>query len=115
LELFLYRKSHGLGLWITRQRLALGLWRTHSHGAVRALQGSGGHCDSSKRERERKGREREKRREREEFVRVLTNGVSWRRSHGDGHTMTLNKGERWCSDGEMVPYVRKMSRGGCGG
>jgi hypothetical protein len=47
-------------------------------------------------------REREREREREEVVRVLTNGDTWRRSCGDGHTTTLNKGGRWCSDVEMI-------------
>jgi hypothetical protein len=51
----------------------------------------------------------------EEFVGVLTNGVDWRRSYGDGHTTALNRGGRWCSDGEMVPDVRRMSCGGCSG
>jgi hypothetical protein len=63
-------------------------------------------------------REREREREEEEeVVRVLTNGATWRRSCGDGHTTTLNRGGRWCSDGEMVPGVRRRdwSRGGCGG
>jgi hypothetical protein len=49
--MFLYRKSHGLGLWITKPWLALGAWWTRDHGEARPLRGSGGHCDSSKRER----------------------------------------------------------------
>jgi hypothetical protein len=52
--LFLYRKSHGSGLWITGPRLALGPWWTCDHGAARPLRGSGGHRDSSERERERR-------------------------------------------------------------
>jgi hypothetical protein len=58
-----------------------------------------------------------KEREREEVVGVLTNGVTWRRSYGDGHMMMLNRGGRWCFDGEMIPGVRMRdwSRGWCGG
>jgi hypothetical protein len=67
----------------------------------------------ARREREREGEIRE--REREEFVGVLTNDASWRQSCGDGHTTALNRGGRWCSDGEMVPDASRMSRGGCGG
>jgi hypothetical protein len=50
---------------------------------------------------------REREREREEVVGVLTNGATWRRSCGDGHTTALKRGDRWCSDGEMVPGVRR--------
>jgi hypothetical protein len=59
----------------------------------------------------------EREREREEVVRVLTNDATWRGSYGDGHTKALNRGNRWCSDGEMVPGARRRdwSRGGCGG
>jgi hypothetical protein len=46
-------------------------------------------------------------REREEVVGVLTNDATCRRSYGDGHTMVLNRGGRWCSDGEMVSGVKK--------
>jgi hypothetical protein len=55
-------------------------------------------------------------REREEIVGVLTNCVTWRWSYGDGHTTMLNRGGRWCSDGEIVPGVRRgyKSRGGYG-
>jgi hypothetical protein len=45
--------------------------------------------------------------EREEVVGVLTIGVTWRRSYEDDHMMTLNRGGRWCSDGEMVPRARR--------
>jgi hypothetical protein len=56
------------------------------------------------------------RREREEVVRVLTNGVTWRRSYKDGHTTTLNRGDQRCSDGDMVSSERiDWSRDGCGG
>jgi hypothetical protein len=56
-------------------------------------------------------------REREEVIRVLINDATWRRSCGDYHTTALNRGGRWCSDGEMVPGARRRdwSRGGCGG
>jgi hypothetical protein len=55
-------------------------------------------------------------RERKDVVGVLTNDATWRRSCGDDHTMTLNRGIRWCSDGEMVLCtMRDWSRGGCGG
>jgi hypothetical protein len=50
--------------------------------------------------------QRERERE-EEVIRVLTNDVTWRRSCGDGYTTTLNRGGRWCSDGEMIPYARR--------
>jgi hypothetical protein len=56
------------------------------------------------------------RRERErEAVRILTNGATWRQSYGDGHTMLLNRGGRWCSDGEMVlgAGMRDWRQGGC--
>jgi hypothetical protein len=53
-ELFLYRKSHESGLWITGPRLALGPWWTRDHGAAWLLQGSRGRRDSSERERERR-------------------------------------------------------------
>jgi hypothetical protein len=53
LELFLYRKSHGLSLWIMGPQLALGPWWTHDNGAARPLRGSRGSCDSSEREGER--------------------------------------------------------------
>jgi hypothetical protein len=62
--LFLYRKNHGSGLWITGPWLALGPWWIHDHGAGRPLRGSGGHRDSSKGGKERE-RERERARERE--------------------------------------------------
>jgi hypothetical protein len=55
-KLFLYRKSHGSGLWITRPRLPLSSWWTRDHGVARLLQGSRGRCDSSEREREREKR-----------------------------------------------------------
>jgi hypothetical protein len=99
-------KSHGSGLWITGPRLAFNAWWTHDHGALWPLRGSEGHRDSSEIEIER---------EREEVVGVLTNGASWRRSYGDGHTMTLNRGRRWCSDGEMVLGARRRdwNWGGC--
>jgi hypothetical protein len=56
-------------------------------------------------------------REREEVIIVLTNYATRRRSCGDGHTMALNRGGRWCSNGKMIPDARKIdwSRGGCGG
>jgi hypothetical protein len=46
-------------------------------------------------------------REREEVIEVLTNGATWRRSCRNGHMTTLNRGVRWCSDGEMVPGMRR--------
>jgi hypothetical protein len=56
-------------------------------------------------------------REREEVIRVVTNIATWRRSCGDGHTTTLNRGDRWFSDGEMISGARRIywSQGGCGG
>jgi hypothetical protein len=51
--------------------------------------------------------QKEREREREEVIEVLTNGGAWRRSCGDGHTMTLNRGDRWCFDGEMIPSARR--------
>jgi hypothetical protein len=107
LRIVFYRKSHGSGLWIMGPRLALSPWWTRDHAAARPLRGSGGRRDSSElRERER-----------EEVVRALTNGTAWRWSCGDGHTTALNRGGRWCTDGEIVPDVRRRdwSRGGCGG
>jgi hypothetical protein len=77
-------------------RLTLDRWCTRDHGVARLLQGSEGRRDSSERERER-----------EEVVEVLTNGGAWRRSCGDGHMMTLNRGGRWCFDGEMIPSARR--------
>jgi hypothetical protein len=59
--------------------------------------------------------EEEREREREEIVGVLISGASWRQICRDGHTIALIRGGRWCSDGEMVPNVRRMSRGGCSG
>jgi hypothetical protein len=55
--------------------------------------------------------------EREEVIRVLTNCATWQRSCGDGQAAALNRGGRWCSDGEMVPGARRgdWSRGGCSG
>jgi uncharacterized protein (DUF2237 family) len=53
-ELFLYKKSHGSSLSITRPQLALDPWWTHDNGVARPLQGSGGCRDSSERERERR-------------------------------------------------------------
>jgi hypothetical protein len=67
----------------------LGPWWTHDHGAARPLWGSEGHHDSSERERE-------------EVIEVLTNGATWRRSCGDGHTTGLNRGGQWCSNVEVV-------------
>jgi hypothetical protein len=54
---------------------------------------------------------------REEVVGILTIDATWRQSYEDGHTTTLNRGSRWCSDGEMVPGTgrRDWSRVGCGG
>jgi hypothetical protein len=70
------------------------------------FRGLGGHRDSSERERER-----------EEFVRVLTNSATCRRSYGDGHMTALNRGDRRCSHGEMVLGARRRnwSWGGCNG
>jgi hypothetical protein len=59
---------------------------------------------------------REREREREEVIEVLTNDATWRWSCGDGHTTPLNKGDQWCSDGEMVPNARRdWSWVDCGG
>jgi hypothetical protein len=38
--------------------------------------------------------QKEREREREEVIRILTNDATWRRSCGDGHTTTLNRGAR---------------------
>jgi penicillin V acylase-like amidase (Ntn superfamily) len=55
-------------------------------------------------------------RERDEAIGVLTNDATWRQSYGNGHMTTLNRGGRWYSDGEMVPYARRnWSQGGYGG
>jgi hypothetical protein len=53
-------------------------------------------------------------REREEVIRVLTNGTTWRWSCGDDHTTALNRGGRWCFDGDMVSGARRRdwSQGG---
>jgi hypothetical protein len=51
LRIFLYRKSQGLGLWITGPRLSLSPWWTHDTGAAWPLRGSGGCRDSLERER----------------------------------------------------------------
>jgi hypothetical protein len=58
---------------------------------------------------------KEREREREYVIGVLTIDATWRRSYEDGHITVLNRGGRWCSDGEMVPSVRRRdwSRGGC--
>jgi hypothetical protein len=85
-------KSHRSGPWITGPQLAQGPWWTRDHRAAWPLRGSGGYRDSSERERE-------------EVVGVLTNGATWRQRFRDGHTMVLNKGGWWCSDGDMVPAV----------
>jgi hypothetical protein len=45
-------------------------------------------------------------RERGEVVEVPTNDATWSQSYGDGHTMVLNRGSRWCSDEEMVSSMR---------
>jgi hypothetical protein len=45
--------------------------------------------------------------QREEVVRVLTNGATWRHNCRDDHTMVLNRGNRWCSDWEMVLGMRR--------
>jgi hypothetical protein len=60
---------------------------------------------------------RERESEREEDVGVFTNGTTWRRSCRDGHMTALNRGGRWCSDGEMVSSTRRIdwSWGGRGG
>jgi hypothetical protein len=60
-------------------------------------------------------REREREREREEVIEVFTNGTTWRRSCRDGHTTAVNRGGRWCFDGEMVlgASSRDWRRGGC--
>jgi hypothetical protein len=50
--------------------------------------------------------QREREREREEAVGVLINGATWSRSYRDSHTTALNRGGRWCFNGEMVPDVR---------
>jgi hypothetical protein len=99
---FYIGKSPGSGLWITGPQMALGSLLTHDHGAARPLRGSGGRRDSSERERERGGR------------RVLTNGTTWRRSCKDGHTTSLNRGDWWCYDGEMISNTRRRdwSQGG---
>jgi hypothetical protein len=47
------------------------------------------------------------RREREEVIGVLTNDATWRQSCGDGHTTALNRGDRWCSDEEIVLDARR--------
>jgi hypothetical protein len=52
-------------------------------------------------------KETEREREREEVVGVLTNNATWSRSYKDGHTTTLNRGDQWCFDGEMIPRVRR--------
>jgi hypothetical protein len=90
-------------------QLAFSPWWTRDHGVAHPLRGSGGRGDSLERERERK-------REREEPVGVLTNGVTWRRSCGYGHTTSLNRGGRWYFDGEMVQGTRSRdwSQDGCG-
>jgi hypothetical protein len=56
-------------------------------------------------------------REREEVIGVLINDATWRRSCGDGHMTALNRGDQWCSDGEMVLDARRRdwSWSGCGG
>jgi hypothetical protein len=57
---------------------------------------------------------RERERVSEEVVRILTNGITWRRSCGDEHMTTLNRGSRWCSDGERVWVVRRRDWSWCG-
>jgi hypothetical protein len=47
--------------------------------------------------------------EREEVIGVLTNDSTWRRSCGDDHMTALNRGGKWCSDGEMVSGVRRRN------
>jgi hypothetical protein len=79
---------------MTGPRLALGPWWTRDHGVARPLRGSRGRRDSSNREGV-------------EVAEVLTNGATWRRSYRDGHMTTLNRGGRWCSDGEMILGVRR--------
>jgi hypothetical protein len=57
--------------------------------------------------------QRERERERE-VIGILTNAVTWRRSYEDDHMTALNRGSRWCSDGEMISDARRdWSRGGC--
>jgi hypothetical protein len=87
LRIFLYRKSQGLGLWITRPRLSLSPWWTHDTGAAWPLRGSGGCRDSLEREREGY-----------EVVGVFTNGATWRWSYGDDHMTVLHRCGWWCSD-----------------
>jgi hypothetical protein len=48
-------------------------------------------------------------REREEIIEVLTNGATWRRNSGDGHTTTFNKGDRWCFDSKIVLGTRRRN------
>jgi hypothetical protein len=31
-----------------------------------------------------------------EVIGVVTNGVTWRQSYRDGHSIALNRGARWC-------------------
>jgi hypothetical protein len=99
--LFLNRKNYGSALWIMGPRLALGPWWTHDHEAAWPLQGSGDHYDSSERGRERRS---------SEFSPMAPLGG------GDGLMIALNRGDRWCSDGEMVLRARRRdwSRGACG-
>jgi hypothetical protein len=50
-------------------------------------------------------------REREEVIKILTNGVSWKQSCGDDHTLMLNRGGggalmgRWfgCEEERLEP------------
>jgi hypothetical protein len=99
-ELFLYRKSHGSGLWITGPQMTLGSLLTHDHGAERLLRGSGVRRDSSEREGERRSSR-------------FSNGATCRRSCGDDHTTVFNRGDRWCSDGEVISSaMRDCSQGG---
>jgi hypothetical protein len=70
------------------------------HGGLVTIRGFGGHHDSSKREREVGG--------------VLTNDATLRQSCGDDHTTALNRGDRWCFDGEMVLGVRRRVGVGVG-
>jgi hypothetical protein len=53
-------------------------------------------------------------REREEIIEVLINDATWRRSWRDGHLMTLNRGDWWCSDEKIVlgTRMRDWSWGG---
>jgi hypothetical protein len=46
-------------------------------------------------------------RKREEVIGLLTNDTTCRWSCGDGHTMALNRGSRWCFDGEIVLGARR--------